>query len=105
MYFCSPEAKANIVILMRDFHIAVDINAPSKRVWEIMRDVERWPEWTPTVKSVRLDGGGALMLGSRAMIRQPKLAPAKWQVTDLDDRAMSFTWVTRGPGVRVGARE
>lgn len=87
-----------------DFRIAVDIQAPPDRVWAVMRDIERWPEWTPTVTSIRPLGTGPLAVGSRALIRQPKLPPARWQVTDLDEGKRSFTWVNRGPGIRVTAR-
>ncbi len=42
-------------------------------------------------------------IGSRARIRQPKLLPAVWRVTELEE-GRAFTWVTRSPGVRVKAR-
>jgi uncharacterized membrane protein len=87
-----------------DFRIAVDINAPPDRVWAVMRDVESWPEWTPTVKKIRRLDKGSLAVGSRALIWQPKLLPAKWRVTELDDSRKSFTWETRGPGMRLQAR-
>ena len=51
---------------MTDFSIEVEIQAPPALVWEIMRDVKRWPEWTPTVTSVRLMHR-ALRVGSRAI--------------------------------------
>ena len=89
---------------MTDFSIEVEIQAPPALVWEIMRDVKRWPEWTPTVTSVRLLDRAPLAVGSRAIIRQPKLPPAKWRVTELDEPRRSFTWVSWGPGVRVIAR-
>jgi uncharacterized membrane protein len=89
---------------MRDFHIDVEIKAPREVVWAVIRDVERWPEWTPTVTSVRLLDGGSLAVGGRAIIRQPKLPPAKWRVTELDDSGRTFTWVSRAPGVSVIAR-
>jgi uncharacterized membrane protein len=89
---------------MRDFQIEVEIDAPADATWAVMRDVERWPEWTPTVTSVRLLDDGPLRVGSRAVIRQPKLPPAKWRVTELDDGSRRFTWCNGGPGVLVTAR-
>ena len=42
----------------RDFSIEIEIQAPLGLVWAIMRNVERWRELPPTVKSVRLLGSG-----------------------------------------------
>ena len=88
---------------MTHFSIAVDIQAPPDRVWGVMSDVERWPEWTPTVTSIQRLDCRPLAVGSRARIRQPKLMPAEWRVTELDE-GRSFTWVAGRPGVRVTAR-
>jgi hypothetical protein len=68
-----------------------------------MSDVERWSEWTPTVKRIRRLDHGPLAVGSRARIEQPKLPAAVWEVTELQE-GRSFTWVTRSPGVRVIAK-
>ena len=88
---------------MTHFSISVEIRASPGRVWAVLRDIERWPEWTPTVTSIQRVDRGPLAVGSRARIRQPKLPPAEWQVTELDE-GRSFTWVTRSPGVRVTGR-
>ena len=89
---------------MLDFKITVAINAPPDRVWSVMRDVERWPEWTPTLRRIRWLDQGPLAVGSRVIVWQPKLPPAKWKVTELDDIRRSFTWETRSPGMRLQAR-
>jgi uncharacterized membrane protein len=91
-------------LLMLDFRIDVAINAPPHCVWAVMRDIERWPEWTPTVRKVRRLDRGPLAVGSRALIWQPKLPPARWKVTELDDARRSFTWETWSPGMRLQAR-
>ena len=88
---------------MTDFSIMFDVGAPPERVWAAMSDIERWPEWTPTVTRVERLDRGPLGVGSRARILQPKLPPAVWEVTELDG-GRSFTWVTRSPGVRVTAQ-
>lgn len=89
---------------MTNFRIEVEIQAPPDRVWAVIRDIERWHEWTPTVRSIRRLDTGPLAVGSRARILQPKLPPADWRVTELDDHQAHFTWITRGPGVQVTAR-
>jgi uncharacterized protein YndB with AHSA1/START domain len=86
-----------------DFSISVDIEAPPDLVWRVLSDGERWPEWTPTVTSVQVLDRRPLAVGTRARIRQPRLPPALWTVTELED-GRSFTWVTRSPGVAVFAR-
>jgi uncharacterized membrane protein len=88
---------------MRHFSITVDIQAPAERVWAVMSDFERWPEWTPTVTSIRRLGNGPIGPGSRLMIRQPKLPPAMWKLTEIEE-GRRFVWVTTSPGVSVVAR-
>ena len=85
---------------MRKFSVTTGIDAPAERVWEVMSDVERWHEWTPSVTRVRRLDGGPLAVGSRAVIRQPKFPPALWKVSAIEP-GRSFTWVSVAPGLRV----
>lgn len=88
---------------MRTFSTTIDIAAPADRVWQVMSDIERWHEWTPSVASIKRLDAGPLAVGSRAVIRQPKFPPAWWTVTGLEP-GTSFTWVSTAPGLHVVAR-
>jgi hypothetical protein len=88
---------------MADFTKTIDINASPARVWSVMRDGERWNEWTASVTSIRLLDPKPTRVGHRALIRQPKFPPALWTITELNEGS-DFTWVSRAPGVRVVAR-
>jgi uncharacterized membrane protein len=86
---------------MTDFSYAVEIFALPERIWEVLVDVERWPEWTPTVTRVERLDTGPLAIGSRTKIWQPRLMATAWQVTEIGERVGIFTWETSRPGIRV----
>lgn len=85
------------------FSVSVEIPAPPELVWRAMADLERWPEWTASVRRVRLLTPGPLQVGSRARIHQPGFPPAWWRVTELEANG-GFTWASTAPGLRVVAR-
>jgi uncharacterized membrane protein len=89
--------------MSRLFETSRHIDAPPDKVWEVMVDVARWPEWTPTIDSVELAHDGPLHVGSRAVVRQPKLPRATWEVTEVLD-GRRFTWEAKGPGMSTVAR-
>lgn len=77
---------------------SIDISAPPEVVWAVMSDVEHWHEWTASVDSVeRLDSGN-FGVGSRAIVRQPKLRPATFEVTEFNP-VRNFVWRTRSGGL------
>lgn len=88
---------------MTDYTVSIDIQAPPDRVWAIMSDVRRWHEWTPSVTSIRRLDEGPLRVGSRAMVRQPKVPPALWRVTEIEE-GRRFSWVTGTPIARATGR-
>lgn len=84
---------------------AIYIEAPPDVVWRVTVDVERWPEWTPTVTSVVRVGQAPFGLGSIARIKQPGQPEAEWVVTAFDP-AERFAWETRRTGLHmVGTHE
>ena len=87
----------------RLFEISVEIDSPPQRVWQVMTEVELWPEWTESVQKVKRLDRGQLRVGSRARVKQPKFLPAVWEVTEIDP-GRSFTWVTRSPGMVASGR-
>jgi uncharacterized membrane protein len=83
------------------FSVTVNIDAPPEKVFAVLCDVERWPEWTPTMTRVQRLDQGPFAVGSSAQIRQPKLRPTIWKVTELE--AQNFIWVASAPGLRMKA--
>jgi uncharacterized protein YndB with AHSA1/START domain len=85
------------------YEVSVDIDAGADRVWAALADIERWPQWTASMERIRRLDAGDLRVGSRALVKQPRLPPMTWRVTVLEPR-VEFTWEARSPGaVTVGS--
>jgi uncharacterized membrane protein len=83
---------------MPTFQTSIAIAASRESVWRVLAAVAAWPAWLPTVTSVRPLDAIELKLGSRYAIRQPKLRPATWIVTELEP-PRRFVWQARSPGL------
>ena len=88
---------------MKEFVERIAISAPPSRVWQVMADVESWPEWTDSVARVDTLEWATTGVGSRFRVEQPKLQPAEFVTTDWQP-GRGFTWTSAAPGVRSTAR-
>ena len=77
--------------------------AEPSRLWAVVSDVERWPEWIEVYEEVRRARSGDLALGDSAHVKQKGLAAGDWTVTELEEGRV-FAWQSRQPGVRITGR-
>jgi uncharacterized membrane protein len=87
---------------MATYEVVGEVQAPVERVWTILSAVESWPTWLPTVSSVEPLDGVSLSIGSRFLIRQPKLRHAVWTVGVLEPPTR-FAWRAKSPGMELFA--
>jgi len=79
------------------------VDTDPARVWEVLSDIERWPERITTYEQVRRLDDGRLRVGSCAHVKQKGLAGSQWEVSELVEDT-TFTWSSRQPGVRTVGR-
>lgn len=77
---------------------SIEINANPARVWQIMSDVGKWPEWTPSIESVA-GPEGPMSVGSEATVKAKGTPKATWRVTEWN-AGRNFTWVTSVRGAK-----
>jgi uncharacterized membrane protein len=92
-----PERKRRKEAIV-EYRTSIEIDAPAEKVWAVLADVERWPEWTKSMQRVDLVEGSELQRGTKVRIKQPRLPAMVWEVTELEpDR--DFTWQATSGGV------
>ena len=79
------------------FEKSIDIDAPQQRVWEVLSDLEAWPQRIETVDTVELLTPAPIGTGSRVRLKQPKLPEGVWEITTWDAPAY-FEWTQKMTG-------
>ncbi len=80
------------------FETSVDIEAPTRRVWDVLTDLEGWPRRIDTVDQVELLTAAPVAVGSRVRLKQPKLPEGIWDVTVWDAPSF-FEWTQKTGGI------
>ena len=88
-------------MLLAELFAMIEIEAPAERVWQVLTDFGRYPEWNPFMPSVAGDAARRAELevlvkpdGGRAMRLRPRI------VTFRPPRELR--WLARIPGIFVG---
>jgi uncharacterized membrane protein len=80
------------------FEQSIDIDAQQQRVWDVLTDLEAWPQRIETVDVVELLTPPPVATGTRVRLKQPKLPEGTWEVTAWDAPSY-FEWRQQSGGV------
>ncbi|HET9416589.1 MAG TPA: SRPBCC family protein [Candidatus Limnocylindria bacterium] len=80
------------------FERSIEIDARQQRVWEVLTDLEAWPQRIETVDSVELLTPPPIATGSKVRLKQPKLPEGTWEIT-VWDAPSYFEWTQKTSGV------
>jgi uncharacterized membrane protein len=80
------------------FEQSIDIEASQQRVWDVLSDLEAWPQRIETVDVVELLTPAPVGKGSRVRLKQPRLPEGTWEVT-VWDAPSYFEWRQKSGGV------
>ena len=84
------------------FEKSIEIDASQQRVWDVLSDLEAWPQHIETVDTVELLTPAPLAKGSRVRLRQPKLPEGTWDITVWDAPSF-FEWTQKESGTTIVA--
>jgi uncharacterized membrane protein len=78
------------------FERSIDIDAPQQRVWDVLTDLEAWPQRIETVDTVEVLTAPPLGVGGRVRLKQP-LPEGVWELT-VWDAPSYFEWMQKMTG-------
>jgi len=80
------------------FEHFIEIDAPQHRVWDVLTDLEAWPQRIETVDFVELLTPPPIATGSKVRLKQPKLPEGTWDIT-VWEAPSYFEWTQKTSGV------
>ena len=76
------------------------VAAPMEAVWDLLVDLDAWPQWGPTVTGSRLDDGSRILrAGAVGSVRTPVGLWLPFEVTELARRPELASWSWSVAGV------
>ena len=79
---------------MKRVHISRTIDAPAADAWTVLVDLDRWPEWGPSVRSATLDNP-PMELGSRGTVTTSVGVALPFEVTEFEP-GRCWSWKVAG---------
>jgi Polyketide cyclase / dehydrase and lipid transport len=73
------------------------IAAPPAAVWNVLVDLDAWPQWGPSIQRAELAGTGPMALGSRGKVWTPFGLALPFEITEFDDHRY-WAWAVGGVG-------
>ncbi|MCV7281659.1 SRPBCC family protein [Mycolicibacterium flavescens] len=71
--------------------------APREAVWDVITDLDTWPQWGPTVSGAELKEPGPLRLGSEGNVVTPVGLKLPFTITEFRPRRC-WAWQVAGVG-------
>jgi hypothetical protein len=59
------------------------VDAPAEEAWAILTDLDRWPDWGPSVTGAELDAPGRFETGATGRVRTVAGPPLPFVLTDV----------------------
>jgi uncharacterized membrane protein len=83
------------------FEESIDVDAPQQRLWDVLSDVEAWPQRIETVDLVELLTAGPATAGSQVRLKRTNLPEGTWDIT-VWDAPSYFEWRQERAAEHVG---
>jgi hypothetical protein len=78
------------------------IRCKSDKIFRILIDVSHWNMWTKSIQDIVILKGAGFEIGSKIKVRQPKLSPAIWTVTEILENKC-IAWEKKSFGLKMTA--
>jgi hypothetical protein len=76
------------------------IAALPNEVFNVLIDVGKWNQWTPSITDISILDNDRLRIGTKIQVIQPKLSPAIWTVKEVQFNKL-LTWEKASFGLRI----